>query len=145
MKVSMELKKELKRTVFELLLLLCLPLILGTGIGIKEHFDKHFMHFNVERKARMEEIFDITVTDNITLRKFDFDTHLPDACDAELELVTNDYEKFIANNINVPVVHEKAEYEKGREYYRYKDKDTDLKIVLSPSGDFLITLHHWEC
>lgn len=145
MKVSEEFKKELRRIFLELLILLCLPLIVLIGIGIKEHFDWHFTHFNAERTARMEQIFDITVTDDITLRKFDFDTQLPDSCDAVLELVTKDYEKFITNNINVPVVLKKSEYEKGREYYRYKDKDTDMKIVLRPSGDYLITLHHWEC
>ena len=135
-------RKKLRRTVLGLLLLLCLPFIVGAMV---DHFDRHFTHFNAERTARMEQIFDITVTDDITLKKFDFDTQLPDSCDAVLELVANDYEKFIANNINVPVIHEKSEYEKGREYYRYKDKDTDMKIVLRPSGDYLITLHHWEC
>ncbi len=143
MKVSRELKKELKRTVFELLLLLCLPLIVFTGVGIKEHFDKHFTHFNAERKARMEQLFDIKVDDSIKLIRYDDDSILC-AIHERLELETDDYERFMSENVNAALVLDASRNDRSFLLYKYKDVSTDLKVESQANGKYLITLTRWD-
>lgn len=143
MKVSRELKKELKRTVFELLLLLCLPLIVFTGVGIKEHFDKHFTHFNAERKARMEQLFDMKVDDSIKLIRYDDDSILY-AIHERLELETDDYERFMSENVNAALVLDASRNDRSFLLYKYKDVSTDLKVESQANGKYLITLTRWD-
>ena len=124
MKISDELKKEIKRTVLELLLLLCLPLIVVTGVCIKEHFDKHFTHFNAKRTALMEEITET------------------------LKLETDDYERFMSENVNAEL--ELDESRKGRDFllykYKYKSKNVSkqLSVESLENGKYLITLTYWD-
>ncbi|WP_295066777.1 hypothetical protein [Ruminococcus sp.] len=99
MKVSDELKKDLRTIVMRLLLVLCLLFIAVTAILIKEYFDGHFTHFNAERTARMEEIFDIRVDDSVKLIRYENDSTLA-AIYESLELETDDYERFISENVN---------------------------------------------
>ena len=99
MKESEELKNELRRIVRELLLLLSLILIIVAVCLVKEYFDKHYTHFNAERTALMERIFDITVDDNVKLKRYS-DESILIAINQRLELETDDYERFIAENVN---------------------------------------------
>lgn len=143
MKVSDELKNELRRTVLELLLLLCLPLIVVIMVGIKEHFDKHFTHFNAERTASMEEIFDIKVDDSVKLIRYD-DNSILAAITETLKLETYDYERFMSENVNAEL--ELDESCNGRDFllYKYKNVSKRLKVESLENGKYLITLNHWD-
>ncbi|MBO7474687.1 MAG: hypothetical protein J6U00_11960 [Ruminococcus sp.] len=147
MKISDELKKEIKRTVLELLLLLCLPLIVVTGVCIKEHFDKHFTHFNAKRTALMEEIFDIKVDDSVKLIRYD-DNSILAAITETLKLETDDYERFMSENVNAEL--ELDESRKGRDFllykYKYKSKNVSkqLSVESLENGKYLITLTYWD-
>ena len=143
MKISDELKKEIKRTVLELLLLLCLPLIVVTGVCIKEHFDKHFTHFNAKRTALMEEIFDIRVDDSVKLIRYENDSTLA-AIYESLELETDDYERFISENVNAVTEFDESCNGRGFLSYKYKDEDIKLKVKSLEKGNYLITLIHWD-
>lgn len=143
MKVSDELKKELRRTILELLLLLCLPFIVGTVV---EHLNNHFTHFNAKRTARMEQIFDIKVDDSVKLIRYDNDSILA-AIHERLELETDDYERFVSENVNAEL--ELDESCKGRDLlykYKYKSKNVSkqLKVESLENGKYLITLTYWD-
>ena len=143
MKISDELKKEIKRTVLELLLLLCLPLIVVIMVGIEEHFDKHFTHFNAERIASTEEIFDIKVDDSVKLIRYD-DNSILAAITETLKLETDDYERFMSENVNAEL--ELDESCNGRDFllYKYKNVRKQLKVESLENGKYLITLNHWD-
>ena len=142
MEVCRELKKELRRTVLGLLLL-CLPLIIWTGVGIKEYFDRHFTHFNAERTARMEEIFDIKVDDSVKLIRYE-DNSILIAIIETLELETDDYERFMSENVNAVLEPDESRNDWSFLLYKYKDVNKDLKVESQANGNYLITLTHWD-
>ncbi|WP_455529500.1 hypothetical protein [Ruminococcus sp.] len=142
MKVSEEFKNELWRTVRDLLILLSLILIIAAVCLIKDYFDKHFTHFNAERTACMERVFDITVDDNVKLKRYSDDSILI-AINQRLELETDDYERFIAENVNAVLEPDESRRD-GEIIYKYVNSRTDMKITALEKGGYLIALHHWE-
>ena len=140
MEVSREFKKELRRTLLGLLLLLCLPMIVG---GIKEYFDKHFTNFNAERTVRMEEVFDIKVDDRVKLIRYD-DNSILIAISETLELETDDYERFITENVNAVLEPDERLNDRGILLYKYKNADKELYVKSLAKGNYLITLKHWD-
>lgn len=142
MKVSEEFKNELRRTVRDLLILLSLILIIAAVCLVKEYFDKHYTHFNAERTALMERIFDITVDDNVKLKRYS-DESILIAIDQRLELETDDYERFIAENVNAALKLDESRRD-GEIIYKYVNSRTDMKITALEKGGYLIALHHWE-
>lgn len=143
MKVSDELKKDLRTIVMRLLLVLCLLFIAVTAILIKEYFDGHFTHFNAERTARMEEIFDIRVDDSVKLIRYENDSTLA-AIYESLELETDDYERFISENVNAVTEFDESCNGRGFLSYKYKDEDIKLNVKSLEKGNYLITLIHWD-
>lgn len=142
MKVSEEFKKELRHLVRELLLLISLPLIIVKVCLVKEYFDKHYTHFNAERTALMERTFDITVDDSVKLKRYSNDSILI-AINEELELETDDYERFIAENVNAALKLDESRRD-GEIVYKYVNFSTDMKITALEKGGYLIALHHWD-
>ncbi|EWM53129.1 hypothetical protein [Ruminococcus flavefaciens] len=142
-KFSEEFKKELRRIVLELLLLLSLLLIVFTGICIKEYLDKHFTHFNAERTALMEEIFDIRVDDSVKLIRYEDDSILA-AIYEKLELETDNYERFMSENVNAVLEPDESCNDRSFLLYNYKDESKDLKVESQANGKYLITLTHWD-
>ncbi|MBP5379285.1 MAG: hypothetical protein J6Y64_07065 [Ruminococcus sp.] len=142
MKVSEEFKKELRHLVRELLLLISLPLIIVKVCLVKEYFDKHYTHFNAERTALMERTFDITVDDSVKLKRYSNDSILI-AINEELELETDDYERFIAENVNTALKLDESRRD-GEIVYKYVNFSTDMKITALEKGGYLIALHHWD-
>jgi len=142
MKVSEEFKKELRRLVRELLLILSLLLIIVKVCLVKEYFDKHYTHFNAERTALMERTFDITVDDSVKLKRYSNDSILI-AINEELELETDDYERFIAENVNAALKLDESRRD-GEIVYKYVNFSTDMKITALEKGGYLIALHHWD-
>lgn len=140
MKGSEELKKELRRTILGLLLLLCLPFIVG---AVVEHFNKHFTHFNAKRTALMEDIFDIKVDDSVKLIRYDDDSILI-AINETLELETDDYERFISENVNAVLELDESCSDRDFLLYKYKNIRTKLYVKSAENGKYLITLNHWE-
>lgn len=137
-----ELKKELRNIVLELVLLLSLPLIILAVCSVKDYFDRHYTHFNAERTALMEQIFDITVNDNVKLKRYSDDSILI-AIDEKLELETDDYERFIAENVNASLKLDERCGD-GKIIYEYVNYRTDMTITELEKGGYLIALHHWE-
>lgn len=137
-----ELKKVLRNSVLELVLLLSLPFIIFRIGAVYDYFDKHYTHFNAERTAIMEHIFDINVDDNVKLKRYSDDSILI-AIDQRLELETDDYERFIAENVNAYL---KSDERRGDSeiIYKYVNSRTDMKITELEKGGYLIVLHHWE-
>jgi hypothetical protein len=133
------LKKRLRNSILELILLLSLPFIIG---AVYEYFDKHYTHFNAERTVLMERIFDITVDDNVKLKRYSDDSILI-AIDQRLELETDDYERFIAENVNAALKLDESRRD-GEIVYKYVNYRTDMKITELEKGGYLISLHHWE-
>ena len=144
MKVSDELIKELRRTILGMLLLLCLPFIVG---AVVEHLNNHFTHFNAKRTALMEQIFDIKVDDSVKLIRYDNDSILA-AIHERLELETDDYERFMSENVNAEL--ELDESCKGRDFllykYKYKSKNVSkqLRVESLENGKYLMTLTYWD-
>ena len=90
----------------------------------------------------MERIFDITVDDNVKLKRYS-DESILIAIDQRLELETDDYERFIAENVNAALKLDESRRD-GEIIYKYVNYRTDMKITEFEKGGYLIALHHWE-
>ena len=131
-----KLKRQSRRALAGLFLLISLPFLIGIISLIKEYNENHLTSFKEKDIDRIEQIFDIDVTEDIRLCSFEFEARFPDESDAYLELITADYEKFIKNNIKSPVIIQNE----GEIVYGY-NKNT-IKITTTDGGDYRIKL---EC
>ena len=99
--------------------------------------------FTKSRIAKMEDYFDITVTDNIKLLQFE-DNSLFIATHYALTLETADYEAFLKHNIRARTEQFEPEYQHSKSviYYRYlPDHRTTVQIAPADSeGMYRITL-----
>ncbi len=138
--MDIKLKKELRNTTLELLILLCLPFIIG---AVNEYLNCHFSHFDAEKTSLMEEIFDITVDDNIKLKRYIRDGNLV-YMNEKLELETDSYERFITENVNASLELDESLRNEERLIYKYTNKKTDMEIKALKKENYLITLRHWE-
>lgn len=83
-------------------LLLSVPMVIYIGIVIIMTWNTTYHHFGKTRTEEMEEIFSITVTDDVKLVEFKDITFLTQI-DKTLTLEVDDYEKFLNNNISAKV------------------------------------------
>ena len=121
------------------MILLCLPFIIG---AVYEYLNCHISHFDAEKTSRMEEIFDITVNDNIKLKRYIKDSNLVFG-DEKLELETDSYERFITENVNASLELDESFRNEEMLIYKYTNKKTTIKITALKKGNYLIKLHHW--
>ncbi|WP_295088170.1 hypothetical protein [Ruminococcus sp.] len=91
----------------------------------------------------MEEIFDITVNDNIKLKRYIKDSNLVFG-DEKLELETDSYERFITENVNASLELDESFRNEEMLIYKYTNKKTDMEIKALKKENYLITLRHWE-
>ena len=83
-------------------LIILIPAILYFGFIILMTADTHYYIFTEKRTELMEERFKITVTDDVKLLHYK-DSSFLIAENYVLTLETEDYEKFINNNINADI------------------------------------------
>ena len=107
-----------------------LPLITLIVIIILLTVPTRYRIFTKSRIAKMEEYFEITVTDNIKLLQFE-DNSLFIATHYTLTLETADYEAFLAHNVWARTEQFEPEYQHSKHvlYYRYlPDHRTTIQI-----------------
>lgn len=100
------------------------------GLIFVINYQPHYTWFNKNRKAKMEDIFSIKVTDNIELRNYygeDFFDNFQ-----YLYIYTYDPEKFTEENVNGTIT-EKYDSSDSRKYYiggfRYTSTDSQEVLV----------------
>ncbi|MDE7292851.1 MAG: hypothetical protein K2N72_00345 [Oscillospiraceae bacterium] len=125
-------------------LILLIPAILYFGFIILMTADTHYYIFTEKRTEQMEERFQITVTDDVKLLHYE-DSSFLIAENCTLTLETEDYEKFINNNINADI--EEDPYDNASErILHYKYVHSNREVTISPSkhkGKYTVTIHYW--
>ena len=109
-----------------------------------------YRRFTAKRIALMEEIFDMTVTDDVKLLRYEDDSILI-AIDETLTLTVPDYAAFLKNNLHTEIQQTEEPYS-GREgegwlYYNYQPDFCRTEVKISPAGAdgmYTVILHHYE-
>lgn len=140
-RISSKVKKAI---IITAALIILIPAILYFGFIILMTADTHYYIFTEKRTEQMEERFQITVTDDVKLLHYE-DSSFLIAENRTLTLETEDYEKFINNNINADIESYTPDY--AREdtlYYKYVNSRREVRV--SPSkhkGKYIITIWQW--
>ena len=109
-----------------------------------------YRRFTEKRIALMEEIFDMTVTDDVKLLRYEDDSILI-AIDETLTLTVPDYAAFLKSNLHTEIQQTEEPYS-GREgegwlYYNYQPDFCRTEVKISPAGAdgmYTVILHHYE-
>lgn len=141
-------RKKLRCTV---LIIAGILLVVLTGAVLafksfhKENFDdEHITEFKADDIARAERIFDITVTDDVELKDLYIEKLPPDSSKSTLELVTTDYDKFLAKNLRTPVELKAAEDNSGRLEYTYANTYFSITSSEPEGGKYDVVLYKWK-
>lgn len=106
-----------------------------------------YTSFNDERIRLMEDIFDITVTEDMKLIRYE-DSSMFIAIDQRLTLAVPDYEAFLKQNLHA--AYEPTERERFHKedhlYYHYVPVSCRTEIEIAPEKDgvYTVTLRHYE-
>ncbi len=126
-------------------LIVLIPALLCFGFIILMTADRHYYIFTEKRTEEMEDMFKITVSDDVKLLHYEDSSILIDTC-CTLTLETEDYEKFINNNINADI--EEDPYDNASErILHYKYIHSNREVTISPSkhkGKYTVTIHYWD-
>lgn len=103
---------------------------------------KSYTKFNKERIKEIEQIFDITVTDDVKLIYYEEFRGMHDII-YTLTLEVDDYELFIQNNIGCDVEADTSDHAgENTLYYKYKDRWTDIKVEQSENeGKYTVNIY----
>jgi hypothetical protein len=129
-------------------ILILIPVIAYIGISILFSLQTNYYIFTNARIEKMEGYFNIIVTDDVKLLHF-VDSSQFIAIDQTLTLEVEDYERFLAENVNADIepTASTAFQEKDTLYYSYVPLSLRTDITISSSkneGKYIITLHHYE-
>lgn len=103
---------------------------------------KGYTKFNKERIEKIEQIFDITVTDDVKLIYYE-EFRGMHQIEYKLTLEVDDHELFIQNNIGCDVEADTSDHAgENTLYYKYKDRWTDIKVEPSENeGKYTVNIY----
>ncbi|MCR5807552.1 MAG: hypothetical protein K6G68_11045 [Oscillospiraceae bacterium] len=141
---------ELLKLVFWVIFALCAPfIILFIVLLFLLWYTPTYHSFGTGRTAKMEEIFHITVTDDIKLMEYRDESVFTQIIHF-LIIETDDYEKFIHDNINEPVekktVNNYPDDSGKAPYYTYKAGGLDCRVSVysEENGKYEIQIYAYD-
>lgn len=134
-----------KPLIIVLLLIALIPVLLTAGFIMIMTWTTQYSVFTKSRTEMMEELFQITVTDDVKLLHYK-DASILIAIDETLTLEVADYEKFLYENIHADVeIYTPYPAEEDTLYYKYVNCRTYIEISPSKNeGKYIITLNNSE-
>lgn len=135
----------LKLLIITVSLIVLIPVFLYISFFIVMTWETNYSSFNEERTEMMEEIFNITVTDDVKLLHYEDSTVLTkiNRC---LTLEVEDYEQFIHNNIKSDIEsytpYSREDIYVDSLYYKYVNRRIYIEIPPpTKKGKYIINLN----